>query len=373
MDESFNLQNGGSMKRNVKIRPITLKAVAEAVNCSVAAASTVLNGSKGNTAVGDETRRKILAAADAMGYRPNFASRILKTRCSNTLGIYVQPNPWRGIGYSYETEILKGIEAGARKRGYDLLLLNMSAQVLPRICGDYLAESRIDGILLLHADSDAAWVDELAASGNPVVAIDCCSGKQELSRIVFDNEAAVTLAVETLLEAGHRRIGFAGCCAAAGLAEEVSREVAFCRARQRFGLPGGEELVFNRERCFPPISAQSEYCQLEGAAALRYFAALPEPPGAIIAYNSLVGVAMLYEAQKRGIRIPQEFSLIAFDDNAYLDLIRPGLSVIDHVLPQMGAAGAELLMDLIENKAEGPALRTFAPELIRRESIIPPE
>lgn len=359
------------MKRNGNIRPITLKAVAAAVNCSVAAASTVLNGSKGNTAVGDETRRRILAAADEMGYRPNFASRILKTRRSNTLGIYVQPNPWRGIGYSYETKILGGIETGARKRGYDLLLLNMGAEVLPRICGDYLAESRIDGILLLHADSDAAWVDELVESGSPVVAIDCCSAKTALNRIVFDNEAAVMLAVRTLREAGHRRIGFAGCCATGELAEEVSRELFFRSALARFGLADDAELVFNRDRCFPPISPRSEYCQLEGSAALRYFAALPEPPSAIVAYNSLVGAAILCEAQKRGIRIPRDFSLIAFDDNEYLDLVFPGLAVIDHALPVMGAAGAELLMDLIEGRKEGPSMRIFQPELIRRGSVQP--
>ncbi len=368
-DESFNFEMWNAMKRNVKTRPVTLKAIASAVNCSVAAASTVLNGSKGNTAVGDEMRRRIQETAEAMGYRPNFASRILKTRRSNTLGIYVEPVLWRGIGYSYEMEILRGIETAARLRGYDLLLLNMNAQVLPRICGDYLAESRIDGIILLHADSDAVWVDELIDSGHPVVAIDCCSEKAKLNRVVFDNDAAVTLAVKTLADLGHRRIGFAGCCADAGLAEDIFRETCFRRALRRFELDEEDELVFNHNRCLPPISVQSEFCQLEGVAALRYFAAMPQRPSAIVAYNSLVGAAILYEAQKQRIRIPQDFSLIGFDDNSYFDLMLPGLTVIDHGLPEMGTAGGELLMDLIEMKIETPIVRVFPPKLIRRDSI----
>lgn len=353
----------------LKIAGVTITAVAAAVNCSVAAASTVLNGSKGNTAVGDEMRKKILAAADEMGYRPNFASQILKTRCSRTLGIYVEPSPWRGIGYSYEMEILKGIEAGARARGYDLLLLNMGAQVLPKVCGDYLAGSRIDGILLLHADSDSAWVDELVDSGHPVVAIDCCSEKTKLNRVIFDNEAAVRLTVETLVELGHRRIGFVGCCTEAGLPEDEFRETCFRRIVRELGLPDGDELIFNQVLCSPPISAQSEYCQLEGAAALRYFSAMKQPPSAIVAYNSLVGFSILCEARKQKVRIPETFSVIGFDDNMYFDLVEPGLAVIDHILPEMGESGAELLMDIIENKVEGPLARIFQPKLIRRDSI----
>ncbi len=351
-------------------RPVTLKAIAETVGCSVATVSTVLNGSKGNTAVGNEMRRRILAAAEEMGYRPNFASRLLKKRRSNTLGVYVQPNPWRGIGYSYETSILRGIEDGARERGYDLLLLNMGAQVLPRICSDYLAESRIDGILLLHTDSGADWVDELVESGSPVVAVDCCGEKTTMNRIAFDNAAAVVLAVKTLVEQGHRRIGFAGCCTSTKMAEEELREITFRQVRQQFGLSCDDELVFNEARCVPPISSRSAYCQMEGVAALRYFISLPNPPSAIIAYNSLVAVSILYEAQKFDVRIPDDFSLIGFDDRECLYLIHPQISVIDHPLPQMGMAGADLLIDLIDGKVKGPVVRTFPPELIRRESVI---
>lgn len=357
------------MEQNSK-RPVTLKAIAETVGCSVATVSTVLNGSRGNTVVGSEMRRRILAAADEMGYRPNFASRLLKKRRSNTLGVYVQPNPWRGIGYSYETSILRGIEEGARKRGYDLLLLNMGAQVLPRICSDYLAESRIDGILLLHADSDADWVDELVKSGGPVVAVDCCSEKKTINRIVFDNAAAVVLAMKTLVDQGHRRIGFAGGCTSAKSAEEGIRELSFRESRERFGLCCEEELVFNGDRCIPPISAQSAYCQMEGVAALRYFVSLPDPPSAIIAYNSLVAVSILYEAQKSRVRIPEDFSLIGFDNRECLYLVHPQISVIDHALPQMGTAGADLLIDLIDGTVKGPVVRTFSPELIQRESVI---
>ncbi len=358
------------MKQAVKSAPITLKAVAQTVNCSVAAVSTVLNGSKGNTAVGEEMKKKIMETAAQMGYRPNFASRILKQRCSKTLGIYVQPNLWRSISNNYEMLIFKGIEQAARERSYDLLLLNMSTQVMPKVCVDQLAESRIDGIILLHADPNAGWVDELIATGSPVVAVDCCAKKAALSRVVFDNEAAIFLALQTLIKLGHSRIGFAGNCATSEPVEDISRDHQFARAVAKLNLPVGDELIFNQKRCFPPITNEIQYCQAEGAAALRYFAAMAQPPTAIIAYNSLVGVSIIHEAQRLKIDIPGKFSLIGIDDYEYLQFVRPNLTVIDHVLPEMGHAGAKLLIDLIERKVEAPACQVFQPRLIMRESAV---
>ena len=109
-------------------RPITLKMISEKAGCSISSVSTVLNNSRGNSVVGDKTRRHILAIANELGYRPNFASRSLKTRRSRTVGVYVQPQLWRSLGNNYERQIFKGIEEAAFERNYDILVLNLSSR-----------------------------------------------------------------------------------------------------------------------------------------------------------------------------------------------------------------------------------------------------
>ena len=113
-------------------RPITLKMISEKAGCSISSVSTVLNNSRGNSVVGDKTRRHILAIANELGYRPNFASRSPKTRRSRTVGVYVQPQLWRSLGNNYERQIFKGIEEAAFERNYDILVLNLSSRALPQ-------------------------------------------------------------------------------------------------------------------------------------------------------------------------------------------------------------------------------------------------
>lgn len=136
-------------------RPITLKMISEKAGCSISSVSTVLNNSRGNSVVGEKNRRHILAIANELGYRPNFASRSLKTRRSRTVGVYVQPQLWRSLGNNYERQIFKGIEEAAFERNYDILVLNLSSRALPQVCEARLGEGRIDGLLLLHADRKA--------------------------------------------------------------------------------------------------------------------------------------------------------------------------------------------------------------------------
>lgn len=352
-----------------KKRPVTLKAVAAQAKCSVSSVSTVLNNARGNSVVGDAMRQRILQIAGEMGYRPNFASRSLKTRRSQTLGLYVQPKRWRSIGNTYEMPIFKGVEQAARERNYDVMVLNMGTQVLPAVCEEHLAEGRIDGIVLIHADWNAEWVNELSRTSDCVVAVDCCGGNTNVSRVLFDEPAAIRMALEYLAGLGHRRIGYAGGCTTEKM-EVLPREQAFINSVAHLGLDTDPDLVFNETKCFPPISAEERYCQAEGEAAMRYFHSLAEPPTAVIANNSLVGLLMMREAQRLGVRVPEEMSLLGIDDFEYLHYTDPELTVIDHRLEEMGRCGADLLIDLIEHRVESPAYRMFAPKLIKGTSCV---
>lgn len=350
---------------------VTLKTVAATAGCSIAVVSTVLNGSRGNTKVSDSMRQKILELAAELGYHPNFASQSLKTRRSMTLGIYVQPKSWRSLSNDYEMGIFRGVEQAARDRNYNLLVLNISSRNLPDICAEKIAESRIDGVILIHSDSNAEWVNRLLRISSNIVAIDQPAAQPGLSRVVFDNGAAIELAVNTLVREGHRRIGFIGDCTTDG-SDSALREEAF-RACQQGGMADPDPaLVFDRGKCVPRPAIDERYCELEGERAFRYFMALPEPPTAVVAYNSLVGVSVLREARRAGVEVPRELSVIGIDYCEFINFIDPALSVVDHVLAEMGRAGTEMLIDLIEQKLTAPALRSFAPVYRAGKTVAPP-
>lgn len=362
------------MKRLVKKRDamapeqrktVTLKMVAARAGCSVSSVSTVLNNAKGNSMVSDVTRKRIFAIAKELGYHPNFASRSLRTRSTRTIGVYVQPKKWRQVGNHYELPLFKGVEKAARERNYNVMVLNLGAEVLPGVCKEQLLERRIDGIVLLHTDREIA--EMLSAEHDCIVAVDCAHNSSKVNLVRFDDAAAVHLAVEHLVRLGHTRIGFAGACTAEKN-NEADRERHFKEALLRNKLNVVDELIFNETKCTEPIRYEDRYCQKEGTAAIRYFHALPKPPTAVVAYNSLVASALMHEAVKLGMKLPEELSVIGIDDYEFLDFQEPRLTVIDHVLEEMGRGSAEMLIDLIEGKITPPVCRVYQPEIKEYES-----
>lgn len=348
---------------------VTLKMVAERVGCSIAVVSTVLNSAKGRTKVCDKTRQRVLEIAREMDYTPNYASQSLKANSSRTLGIYVQPKPWSGLANQYEMTLFRGIEKAAREANYDLLLLNISLDSLPELCGARLKERRIDGVLLLHCDPNAAWVNPLLDISSNVMALDNDQEHPRLNRIEFDNRAALFLAVGTLVKRGYRRIAFAGSCIPTPEHDALRRELFFLEAVREYGL--NDTLVFHTANCPVGIDEKTAFCQAEGREALYYFRSLPEPPDAVITYNSLVGEAMLQEAVRSGMQIPQELGILSVDNPVLPVTHAPRLSTLSHPLEAMGYAGTEELIRLIRNPASDspPVVRVFKPELQEGETI----
>lgn len=354
-------------------RPTTLKMVAERADCSIAVVSTVLNNSRGNSMVSEKNRKRIVSIARELGYRPNYLSRSLKTSRSQALGVYVQPRPWAGLGKQYEMTILGGVEIGAFERGYNIVVLNMRSGMQPRICLERLAESRIDGILLMHADQRGEWIDELTEASSRVVAVDCCEEDKRLGRVIFDNEGAVRIAVEHLAELGHRRIGFISPCTSGGLLETPGRKSCFLETVRRLGLDTDPDLVFGPHNTPEPIDIREQYCQKEGRLGMRTLLGMARPATAVVSYNSLSGLCAMREAQAMGLNVPGDVSIVGIDNHQELaQYFEPLLTRIDHPLSDMGQAGANLLVDLIEDERRLPVREVFPARLLPGGSSAPP-
>lgn len=349
---------------------VTLKEIARMVGCTPSAVSVVLNGSHGNTKVSEELRERIMKVAREVNYRPNSMSQSLRRRSCRTLGIFVCNGAWHGLGMGYEMTMFRGVEQVARKYDYDLLLLNMNFELHPDHCFEKLASHRIDGLLLMHVSGDTKWITELQTHNPNIVHLDSAGECEDIDSIEFDCQHAVLTALRHLRELGHRRVGFIGSGTKNGPVDKMTRRRmdAFVSAAGMEEFNGMELLMYT-SRIFEQTD---DYCQLEGVHGIRYFLGLPEPPTAVITYNSLVGICARQEAERLNVRVPQDLSIIGIDRAMNINSFLPGLTAVDHPLEQIGSSGVELLIAKIENRDFSKVKRVFRGNVVDDTTTAPP-
>lgn len=363
--------------RKASVRQATLRDVAELAKCSTAVVSTVINNAKGNTLVSDEMERKVREAARQLGYRPNFASRSLARRQTRTLGVYIPPRPWSGSGYAYEGAMLRGIEATCRAKGYDLLLVNMTGEVSPEACARTLAESRIDGLLLMHMVSGEPWLRDLLEVSEHVVGVDYTRPEPFLDAVTFDNMEVGRMAVKHLMSLGHRKLGFVGSFTDPASVDGSLRQQGFMEAVKEAGLELNPKWIIDRRTRPGAIREEDPVCQMEGVLAAQYIESLPhhERPTAVAVYTDLAALYLVQSLAKRGIRVPTDLSVMGVDNSEWARVCDPMLTTVRHPLEEMGAGAVEML---IAKSAESAAMVpveerrgmhvVFPPELVVRDS-----
>jgi DNA-binding LacI/PurR family transcriptional regulator len=363
--------------------PPTLKDVARLAECSTAVVSTVINSARGNTAVSAKLRSKVENAARELGYIPHFASRSLARRTTQTIGIYIPPGPWTGPGYSYEGKMLQGIERACRTTEHDLLLINLTGTTSPELCRIKFAQRRIDGLLLLHVLNNGSWIDDLLSANPNIVAVDHSAPHPGLGAVMFDNVRAGEMAVNHLVELGHRRIGFITSSAQPDTIDAALRADGYRKAMKAAGLAVDPAWFFDRAKFPRPLAEGDALCQLEGKLGADYFLALPaeQRPTAIIGWNDLVVVFALQQLKIRGVKVPADMSLVGFDNSEWANTPEMMLTSIEHPLAEMGEraalrviAQAQAMVSVTagsEGSSELPdiaAQEFFAPRLVVRDS-----
>ncbi|MFA9476680.1 LacI family DNA-binding transcriptional regulator [Phycisphaerales bacterium AB-hyl4] len=359
----------------------TLKDVAQQAGCSAAVASKVLNGSRGNVMVGKATAERVRAIADRLGYRANFAARSLVARSTRTLGLYIWPGqPFANMSGSYESAILRGVDAVTQQAGYDMLLLNTAGPDPLEHCLAKCREGRFDGLLVVRSPADPQWFSQLVRCMPRVVAFDTTAEAPGLDVAMFDHRAAARAAVEYLAEKGHRRIGFIGNTRvppdelAVGDFAGYERRTGFLDAVQALGLPHRREWIFDYRWQREAVDAQAtDYLQAEGAQAVRWMESLDEPPTALVAgvYRSAFGAVPQW--QQMGLAVPGDRSLIGLGDRDWCAYFSPSLTNVANPLTEMGQWAASRLIDRCEQRADdAESMRKFfSPQVVERQSAGP--
>jgi len=321
--------------------------VARTAGVSVATVSKVVNGRWG---VAQATVSRVQQVIEQLGYEASLGAQSLRSHRTNVLGILVAEFE------PFSTELLKGASTELARTDYELLAYAAGARG-SMVGWERRSLARLSGTLIDGAILVTPTVVE-TKQGFHVVAIDPHTGPSGMPTVDSDNFAGAVLATNHLLELGHRRIGFLG--GRADLESARLREAGFRKAMAEAGVSVDEALV--RVGGYRIETAEGPARQLLSEA---------DRPTAIFAANDLTAIATITAARGLGLTVPDDLSVIGFDNVPESALASPPLTTIKQPLQQMGAVALRLLADLLAGVERDTHVR-LPTELVVRATCAPP-
>lgn len=324
----------------------SIKDVASHAGVSVATVSRVLND---HPAVRPGTRSRVLTSVTELGYRPNAVARSLRTHQTRTLGLVISDvlNP-------FFTELARAVEDAARRRGYSVIIGNADERAaLQEHHVRTLLERRIDGLLVSPTDGGTAMIRDAAAAGTPMVFVDRWIRGLDVPVVHADGRAAVHDLVAHLHALGHRRLAIIGGPSETTTGDE--RVAAFRAALDAHGLPLPRE-----------YTGQGDFQTESGRRETAAFLDLPEPPEVVFAADNLMALGAMDELRSRGLRVPEDIALAAFDDIPWFLHTDPPITAIAQPTGELGHKAVEALISLVEGRSAASV--TLEARLVTRRS-----
>jgi LacI family transcriptional regulator len=336
-----------------QLQRVNIHDVARTAGVSAATVSKVINRRYG---VALATSERVQRVIDELGYESSLVARSLRSHRTNVIGILVAEFE------PFSTEILKGVSRAIGGTGYELLAYSGGGRAGTLVGWERRYLSRLSGTLI---DGAILVTPTVVDSGGsvPVVAIDPHAGPSDLPTVDADNFTGAVIATEHLLGLGHRRIGFLG--GRPDLESSRLREEGYRTALAAAGLTVDPELMrvggYRRETTQGPA---------------RELLLLPERPTAIFGANDLSAIATMEVARELGLMIPDDLSVIGFDNVPESAMTTPQLTTISQPIQQMGSEAIGLLIHLMDGEVDGKDPRSthvrLPTELVERGSTRPP-
>lgn len=330
---------------------VTLREVAEQAGVSLGMASRVLSN---YGSFSSKTQAAVLEAARKLDYRPNALARSLRSGRTKAVGVVVS----NILSYHWTT-FIRGIEAAAQERGYQVILGTTADD--PAVERDYLMalqERNVDGIILSPAPENEAFVAGLIDGGAKLVLVECANDELKAPRINIDDRLAAERATNYLLSLGHRRIGIVA--GNQSLTSAQRRLAGYRDALEAVGItPSGELLGRGQYRYEPAYRA------------VETFLAMREPPTALLVCNELMTGAALQCLKDRGVAVPDSMSIVAFDDPAWTSFMRPAITTVRTPRVEMARLALNTMLALLNDPtdpAAAPIESIVTTEFVVRES-----
>jgi LacI family transcriptional regulator len=335
----------------------TVQDVARKVGVHASTVSRALNPSTRHR-LSEEVAARILAAAEELGYVRNDLAASLRTRNSMTVGV-VLPD----INNPVFPPILEGIEAVLSAERYVAIVANAGSEAEhQRLVVERLLARQVDGLILATATRRDSIVDFCLKAGAPVVVVNRseAGGDHRVSSVVSDDARGMKLAVDHLVELGHRQIGHVA--GPQNLSTGKGRLEGFGAAMQAHDLPApGANVAL--------AGAFSREAGREAASRL-----LEQRPGltAVVAANDLLAIGLYDALSDRGVSCPRDISVVGHNDMPFVDLLSPPLTTVRIRHREMGEQAAQILLRKVQGAAEGGVDVVLKPDLVVRASTARP-
>lgn len=327
---------------------VTIKEVAREAGVSIATVSRVFNDSG---PVHDDTRQRIIDVARRLRYIPNGAARSLITSKTQTLGVLLPD-----LHGEFFSEVIRGIDQMARQHGYHLLLSGSHNDRKEIEAALRAMLGRVDGLVIMYPDLDAAALQANLSEGLPVVLLNCRIEGDPFDAILIDNYGGAYAMTRHLLDYGHRRIALiTGGPENFDAAERVR---GYRDALREAGAAWSSEL-----------EAEGAFTERSGFEAVRPLLALSPRPTAIFASNDSMAIGALSALREAGVHVPDEIAVVGFDDIRIAAYVSPPLSSVHVPIVELGARAVECLIEAVRDESRRAVCQEVLPTtLVIRDS-----
>lgn len=311
----------------------TMKDIADYLDISITTVSHAINGTR---LVSVELKEEIFKAIDKFGYKPNILARSLRMNKSFSIGLIVPQ-----ISNPFNAEVAHGVEKIAFNNNYNVILCSSERKLKKEMqYTDLLYNKQVDGIIFVGSwvGDQVQHIKEIQDKGMPVVLIDRSERDLEIDVVSADNEYGGYLATRHLIELGHKRIACIKGSPKATL--NAKRPVGYKKAMKEAGIDD-------------PIIKTSNFLFDGGYKVTKKLLQSKKPPTAIFACNDLMAIGVISAAYEMKRKIPEDISVVGFDNIGMSSYSTPSLTTIDYKIDEMGKKAAKILLNRIsDNKIE---------------------
>jgi LacI family transcriptional regulator len=329
---------------------VTLKTIAAHLGLTPGTVSAALNNSPAARSIPEHTKNRIIAAAKELNYRPNFFARTLRLKRTYTIGVIAEE-----IGDAYGAMVISGIEEYLRKNNFFFLtVIHRHDPKLLQTYAQMLLTRGVEGFIT----TDTSITEALTL---PTVAVAGHARLEGVTNIVLDHKRAARFALEHLTELGHEEIAFIKGQTVSS--DSAARWSAICEVAQEMDIPIRPELTTQLEG--------TDSTPAIGYPFAKQLLARKQPFTALFAYNDISAIGSMWAIREAGLRVPEDISVVGFDDISGAAYANPGLTTVRQPLVRMGQIAAQTVVDQIEGRGEYVQEIAIEPQFVVRESTGP--
>ncbi|WP_261130309.1 LacI family DNA-binding transcriptional regulator [Bacillus sp. Marseille-Q3570] len=325
----------------------TIKDVAKRAGVAVSTASYALNNID---KISPDTKRKVIEAAKELNYQKNGIASDLKRTKTNTIALILSD-----LSGPYYSELINGVQTVAMTNGYDLIACNSMGDTQSTAV-KFLKEKRVDGVIILAHNVSDETILESAREGFPIVVLDRHLVHDHVLQVEVDNWQGGFLATEHLIEKGHRKIGFIS--GPSNSHDNSLRFRGYEAALEKHGLPYTSKWKIS-----------GDFTRESGYRATKMLIAQNDLPEGIFYANDEMAIGGLQAFKERGVRVPDDVSIVGFDDIQLAEFVEPPLSTIRQPKYEAGALAVHLIFQQLSKEKVEPYYK-LSTELIERESVV---